>query len=126
VNFPKEVKFDEKGLVPAVIQDEATGEVLMLAYMNEEALQKTLETKKTHFYSRSRKKLWLKGESSGHIQEVRSVYYDCDWDTILVKVSQKGGACHEGYYSCFFRLGEGEKVKLIGEKVFDPKKIYGS
>ncbi len=126
MNFPKEVKFDEKGLVPAVIQDEATGEVLMLAYMNEEALQKTLETKKTHFYSRSRKKLWLKGESSGHIQEVRSVYYDCDWDTILVKVSQKGGACHEGYYSCFFRLGEGEKVKLIGEKVFDPKKIYGS
>ena len=122
--FPQDVKFDEKGLVPAIIQDAASGEVLMLAYMNQEALEKTLETKKTHFYSRSRGKLWLKGETSGHIQTVHSIHYDCDWDTLLIKVSQKGGACHEGYYSCFFREGNGEKVKIVGEKVFDPKKVY--
>ena len=122
--FPKDVKFDEKGLVPAIIQEASTGEVLMLAYMNEEALRKTLETQKTHFYSRSRGKLWLKGETSGHIQTVHSIHYDCDWDTLLVKVSQKGGACHEGYRSCFFREGKGTKVEIIGKKVFDPKKIY--
>ena len=123
--IPKDVKFDEKGLVPAIIQDDTSGEVLMLAYMNQEALEKTLETKKTHFYSRSRGKLWLKGESSGHIQTVRSVYYDCDWDTLLIKVSQKGGACHEGYRSCFFREGKEGTIEIVGEKLFDPKKVYG-
>ena len=124
MTFPKEVKFDEKGLIPAIVQDASSGEVLMLAYMNQEALEKTLKTKKTHFYSRSRKKLWLKGETSGHIQSVRSVHYDCDWDTLLIKVSQKGGACHEGYYSCFFREGNGEEIKIVGKKLFDPKKVY--
>lgn len=123
--IPKEVQFDEKGLIPAIVQDASTGEVLMLAYMNEEALEKTLETQKTHFYSRSRKKLWLKGETSGHIQTVQSVSYDCDWDTLLVKVAQKGAACHEGYYSCFFREGKEGEIKIVGKKLFDPKKVYG-
>ena len=124
MSFSKNVKFNEKGLIPAIIQDAASGEVLMLAYMNEESLKKTLETKKTHFYSRSRRKLWLKGETSGHIQTVRSIFYDCDWDTLLLKVSQKGGACHEGYRSCFFRRGKGGKVQIIGHRLFDPKKVY--
>lgn len=123
--FPKEVKFDEKGLIPAIVQDASTGEVLMMAYMNQEALEKTLTTKKTHFYSRSRRSLWLKGETSGHIQSVRSVFYDCDWDTLLVQVSQKGGACHEGYHSCFFRKGGGKEIRIVGKKLFDPKKVYG-
>ena len=125
MTIPKCVKFDPKGLVPAIIQEAASGEVLMLAYMNRKALEKTLKTKKTHFYSRSRRKLWLKGETSGHIQKVRSVYYDCDGDTLLVKVSQKGAACHEGYRSCFFRKGNGGKIRIIGRKRFDPKKVYG-
>ena len=124
MSFSKHIKFDEKGLIPAIIQDATSGEVLMLAYMNEEALKKTLETKKTHFYSRSRRKLWLKGETSGHIQTVRSIFYDCDWDTLLLKVSQKGGACHEGYRSCFFRRGKGGRVQIIGRRLFDPKKVY--
>ena len=123
MTFPKEVKFDEKGLVPAIVQDASSGEVLMLAYMNQEALEKTLATKKTHFYSRSRGKLWLKGETSGHIQSVRSVHYDCDWDTLLIKVSQKGGACHEGYRSCFFRKGKGSAVQIVGRRLYDPKKV---
>ncbi|MFH1857333.1 MAG: phosphoribosyl-AMP cyclohydrolase [Candidatus Omnitrophota bacterium] len=125
MSFPKKVKFDERGLIPAIIQDRKTGEVLMLAYMNGEALQKTLQKKRTHFYSRSRKKLWLKGETSGNVQRVQSVYYDCDWDAVLVKVTQKGGACHEGYRTCFFRKGTGAKAKLVGKRLFDPKKVYG-
>ena len=124
MNFPKQVKFNKKGLVPTIIQEASSGKVLMLAYMNREALRKTLRTQKTHFYSRSRQKLWLKGESSGHLQTVRSVHYDCDWDTLLIKVFQKGGACHEGYHSCFFRKGKGARVQLTGKKVFDPKKVY--
>ncbi|MBI4436765.1 MAG: phosphoribosyl-AMP cyclohydrolase [Candidatus Omnitrophica bacterium] len=126
MTFPRKVKFDEHGLIPAIIQDASSGEVLMLAYMNKEALQRTLKTRKTHFYSRSRRKLWLKGESSGHIQSVRSIFYDCDWDTLLLKVSQKGGACHEGYRSCFFRRAKGTKVQIVGRKVFDPRKVYGT
>lgn len=94
------VKFDEKGLVPAIVQEE-NGEVLMLAYMNEESLKKTIETGYTHFYSRSREKLWKKGETSGNVQEVKELSYDCDGDTVLVKVHQRGVACHTGTYSCF-------------------------
>ena len=94
------IKFDEKGLVPAIIQEE-NGQVLMLAYMNEESLQKTIETGYTHFYSRSRQSLWKKGETSGNVQKVQALYYDCDGDTLLVKVHQTGVACHTGSYSCF-------------------------
>lgn len=101
------IKFDQQGLVPAVIQDAASGEVLMLAYMNAASLAKTLETGVTWFYSRSRRALWQKGETSGHVQKVREVYYDCDGDTLLVKVEQQGAACHEGTFSCFSRRLDG-------------------
>lgn len=95
--------FEKAGLLPAVVQDAVTGRVLMLAYMNEEALRRTLETRETHFWSRSRQRLWRKGETSGHVQEVQRVYYDCDADTLLVQVIQKGVACHTGQESCFYR-----------------------
>lgn len=96
------LKFDEKGLIPAVVQDVRTKDVLMVAYMNKEALQKTVKTNETWFYSRSRQKLWHKGEISGNIQKVKEIKYDCDGDTLLVLVEQKGVACHTGKYSCFF------------------------
>jgi phosphoribosyl-AMP cyclohydrolase / phosphoribosyl-ATP pyrophosphohydrolase len=103
------IRFDEKGLVPAVVQDLTTGTVLMLAYMNRESLKKTLETGTTWFYSRSRQELWNKGATSGHVQQVREMYYDCDGDTLLLKVEQTGAACHEGTFSCFSRkFGENE------------------
>ncbi len=115
-------------LVIAVSQDHESGEVLMVAYMNHEAFEKTLETGNTHYWSTSRNKLWLKGESSGHTQEVKEILTDCDQDTILIKVKQNGAACHEGYYSCFFReiIDEnGFKLKIIREKVFTPENVYG-
>ena len=113
------------GLVPAVAQDAATGQVLMLAWMNRAAYEETLKTGRAVYYSRSRGKLWRKGEESGHVQEVRGVYVDCDADTILLKVHQVGGAaCHEGYASCFFREVKPDGVKVIAEKVFDPKAVY--
>lgn len=99
----EELKFDEKGLIPAIIQDYKTGQVLMLAYMNQESFQKTLETNRTWFYSRSRQQLWCKGETSGHIQVVKEIKYDCDADALLVLVDQTGPACHTGNRSCFFR-----------------------
>ncbi len=111
------VKFDEKGLVPAVVQEE-NGQVLMLAYMNEESLAKTLETGYTWFFSRSRQKLWQKGETSGNVQKIKEIFYDCDGDTLLVTVHQTGVACHTGSYSCFSgrRLGENSKsVAVIPE-----------
>ena len=101
-----ELKFDEKGIIPAIIQDYKTGEVLMMAYMNKESLEMTLKNKRTHFWSRSRKALWLKGETSGHFQNVKEIFYDCDMDTLLVKVEQTGVACHTGNRSCFFRKVE--------------------
>ena len=97
------LKYDAQGLIPAIVQEADSGEVLMLAYMNQDSIRKTLDTGKTHFWSRSRKKLWLKGETSGHFQLVQGVYYDCDQDTLLVKVKQVGVACHTGEYSCFYR-----------------------
>jgi phosphoribosyl-AMP cyclohydrolase len=121
-------KFDANGLIPAIVQDATSGEVLMMAWMNKEALDKTLQTGKTHFYSRSRNKLWLKGESSGHVQHVRSVSLDCDGDTVLIKVAQVGAACHDGYYSCFYREykpTEQSRWKVVGRKVFDPETVYG-
>jgi len=99
-----ELRYNEQGLIPAVVQDADTGEVLMLAYMNETSLRKTIETGRTHFWSRSRRKLWMKGETSGNVQNVREILYDCDEDTLLVKVKQAGaGACHTGNRTCFYR-----------------------
>ncbi len=118
------LKWDEKGLMPAVVQDANTREVLMVAYMNNEAFDLTIKTKKAHFYSRSRQKLWLKGESSGHTQEVKEVRIDCDNDTVLLLVDQKVAACHTGYFSCFYRAWDDE-WKIVGTKVFDEKDVYG-
>ena len=113
------------GMVPVIAQDDATGDVLMLAYMNREAFDETLRTGRVCYFSRSRNRLWRKGEESGHVQELKSMYFDCDADTILVKVNQIGGAaCHEGYRSCFFRRIDGEQVTVMGERVFDPKQVY--
>lgn len=114
------------GLVPVIAQDWQTGEVLMLAYMNQEAWEKTLETGKVHYYSRSRQKIWLKGESSGHFQIVKEIWLDCDLDTLLIKVEQLGGAaCHKGYRSCFFRRFKDGDLEVVGEKIFDPEVVYG-
>jgi phosphoribosyl-AMP cyclohydrolase len=113
------------GLIPAIAQDATTGQVLMLAWMNQEAYDETVRTGRAVYYSRSRGKLWRKGEESGHVQEVRGIFIDCDADTILLKVHQIGGAaCHEGYASCFFRKVDGDKLTVIGERVFDPKQVY--
>lgn len=111
------IKFDEKGLVPAIVQEES-GQVLMLAYMNEESLQKTIETGYTHFFSRSRQSLWKKGETSGNVQKVQEIYYDCDGDTLLIKVHQTGVACHTGTYSCFSgrRLDENNNLPAVVEQ----------
>ena len=118
--------FDKAGgLVPAIAQDAETGEVLMLAWMNREAFDQTQRTGQACYFSRSRSKLWRKGEESGHVQHVREIFIDCDADTILLKVEQVGGAaCHEGYPSCFFRKLDGEKLEVVGQRVFDPKKVY--
>jgi phosphoribosyl-AMP cyclohydrolase len=114
------------GLLPAIVQDEASKEVLMLAYMDREAWRRTLDTGEAHFYSRSRRTLWRKGGSSGHVQRVKGVRLDCDRDTILLLVHQEGGAaCHEGYRSCFYRelAGDGT-VRECSQKMFDPKEVY--
>jgi phosphoribosyl-AMP cyclohydrolase len=120
------IDFDKAGgLVAAIAQDADTGDVLMIAWMNLEAFQETLATGRAVYYSRSRKKLWRKGEESGHVQEVREVFVDCDADAVLLKVKQIGGAaCHEGFKSCFFRKVEGKELKVVAEKVFDPKAVY--
>jgi phosphoribosyl-AMP cyclohydrolase len=120
------IAFDKVGgLVPAIAQDVETGEVLMLAWMNREAYEETLRTRRACYYSRSRNKLWRKGEESGHFQEVQEIFLDCDADTILLKVHQIGGAaCHEGYRSCFFRRVEADGVKIVAQRVFDPEKVY--
>ena len=113
------------GIVPVIAQDKATGTVLMLAYMNEEAYNETLRTGRAVYFSRSRNKLWRKGEESGNVQHVADVYLDCDADTVLLKVEQIGGAaCHEGYQSCFFRQITSDGVKVVGERIFDPKAVY--
>ena len=116
----------EGGLLPAIAQDAETGEVLMLAYMNAESYRETLATGRAVYYSRSRGRLWRKGEESGHVQEVQAVLVDCDADTILLKVRQLGGAaCHEGFRSCFFRQVTPEGLKTVGQRVFDPAEVYG-
>ena len=122
------IDFDKQnGLVPAIAQDWETGEILMLAYMNREAFEETLNTGRACYYSRSRSKLWRKGEESGNVQKVREVRVDCDRDTIVLKVEQVGGAaCHTGYRSCFYRKIENGELIEDGEKVFDPKEVYKS
>jgi len=125
LNFRHEVGGEK--LIIAIAQDYESSEVLMVAYMNKEALLKTLQTGNAHYWSTSRNKLWFKGESSGHTQEVQEVLTDCDEDAVLLKVKQNGGACHEGYYSCFFRKIQEETGNLVQvkEKIFEPEKIYG-
>ena len=113
------------GLIPAIAQDWKTGEVLMLAYINEESWKETLRTGHGVYWSRSRSKLWHKGEESGNVQIVKEILVDCDADTVIFKVEQVGGAaCHEGYRTCFFRKVAGDKLEVVGERVFDPKKVY--
>lgn len=122
----EKLKFDDNGLISVIVQDVENNEVLMLAYMNKEALQKTLETRLVCFWSRSRGKFWTKGETSGHTQTVVSIHFDCDADALLIKAHQKGGACHEGFRSCFsWRLSDdGRSYDVVGDKIFDPKKVY--
>ena len=120
--------FSKNELIPAIAQDADSGDVLMMAWMNEEAYRETLETKRVVYFSRSRQKLWRKGEESGNVQELSAIYFDCDADTLLVKVNQIGGAaCHEGYRSCFFRRIDTDNgdVSVEGERIFDPAQVYG-
>src|SRR5689334_8441127 len=127
MNLYNLLKFDDQGLIPAVVQDATDGTVLMVAYMNKEAVRRTLRLKKSVFWSRSRKSFWLKGESSGNIQKVKEIRIDCDGDCLVVKVDQIGGsACHTGHRSCFYRkVLPGGKLKTLGKPRFDPKKVYG-
>ena len=121
-----ELKFDQAGLIPAIIQDNESNEVLMVAFMNRHALQKTFDSGRVCFWSRSRQEYWIKGETSGHTQTVKSIAFDCDGDALLIKVEQKGGACHTGYRSCFFRevSSDGNSSRIVGEKVFNPDEVY--
>jgi phosphoribosyl-AMP cyclohydrolase len=119
------MKYDDKGLLTAVIVDATTREVLMVAFMNDKALLDTIRTGKTHFWSRSRQKYWMKGEESGHTQEVKAIHTDCDKDCVLIEVEQRGAACHNGYRSCFYRrLASAGDWEVVGKKVFDPKQVY--
>ncbi|MCL6474654.1 MAG: phosphoribosyl-AMP cyclohydrolase [Firmicutes bacterium] len=122
----EDLKFNEQGLIPAIVQDADNGDVLMMAWMNREALQRTIETGKATYWSRSRQKFWVKGETSGHFQEVQGIYIDCDADVVLLKVKQVGAACHEGYRSCFFRQVDTERgeLKVVLERLIDPEEVY--
>ena len=124
-SFLDSLKYDENGLLTAVVQDAETGEVLMVAYMNREAVRRTLTEGRTCFWSRSRQKFWSKGETSGHIQKVREVRIDCDKDCLLVKVEQIGAACHDGYRSCFYRTVSQEgNLEIADERLVDPDEVY--
>jgi phosphoribosyl-AMP cyclohydrolase len=127
MNVLDKIKFNSEGLVPAIIQDKSDGRVLMMAWMNRASLEATISTGKTHFWSRSRKKFWMKGESSGHVQTVKDIAFDCDGDTLLIQVDQIGAACHEGYRSCFFRsIKEGGASDAVTEQQLQtPEEIYG-
>ena len=121
-----EPKFDSNGLITAISQDADNGRILMVAYMNAEALKLTIETGNAVFFSRSRKKLWKKGEQSGHVQKVRQILVDCDQDCLVLKVKVDAGQCHVGYHSCFYRAlkQDGERLEFIAEKVYDPQETY--
>jgi len=127
MSFYDKLKFDSNGLIPAIIQEQKIGRVVMMAWMNRASLEKTIETGKTHFWSRSRQKFWMKGETSGHTQTVKDIAFDCDGDTLLIQVDQIGAACHEGYQSCFFRSleGKGGAFKITEPQLETPKQIYG-
>ena len=126
MSFYDKLKFNEDGLVPAIIQEAGTGRVLMMAWMNRASIESTIKTGKTHFWSRSRKKFWMKGEESGHTQTVRDLAFDCDGDTLLIQVEQIGAACHEGFKSCFFRSVEkdGENFRTTEAQLQRPEDIY--
>ncbi len=126
MSFYEKLKFDANGLIPAIIQEEKTGRVLMFAWMNRASLEKTVATGKTHFWSRSRQKFWMKGEESGHIQTVRDIAFDCDGDVLLIQVEQTGAACHEGYQSCFFRSVENGDFRITEPQLQKPEQIYKS
>src|SRR5436853_5595461 len=119
MSFYEQLKFNADGLIPAIIQEQRTGRVLMMAWMNRASLEKTIETGRTHFWSRSRQKFWMKGETSGHVQHVTDIAFDCDGDTLLIQVEQVGAACHENYHSCFFRsIGvNGEEVRVTEQRL---------
>ena len=123
INF--RIKRSGEDLAIAIAQDHKTNEVLMVAFMNKEALKKTLKTGKMTYFSTSRKKLWTKGETSNHCQIVKEILVDCDADALIFKVEQDSAACHEGYYSCFFRTLDGDELKVTQEKIFNPKEVYG-
>ena len=125
MSFTDGLKFNDDGLIPAIIQEEGTGRVLMMAWMNADSIRDTIETGKTHFWSRSRQKYWMKGESSGNTQQVKDVAYDCDGDTLLIQVEQIGAACHEGYKSCFFRSVKDGEGEVTEERLMDPEELYG-
>ncbi len=123
--FLSKLKWTPDGLVPAIVQDAESGEVLMLAWMDEPAIRRTVETGQTHFYSRSRQSAWHKGATSGHVQDVESIRIDCDGDVLLIRVRQTGGACHEGYRSCFYREVDGTgSLRSVAEPVFDAGRVY--
>jgi phosphoribosyl-AMP cyclohydrolase len=124
--FLESLKWTADGLVPAIVQDSESGEVLMMAWMDEAAIRQTLATGQTHFYSRSRKASWHKGGTSGHVQWVESIHVDCDADVLLIKARQVGGACHEGYRSCFWRRVDGGRLEVVGSPIFEPERVYGS
>jgi phosphoribosyl-AMP cyclohydrolase len=127
MSFYEKLKFTSDGLIPAIVQEQSTGRVLMMAWMNRASLEKTIETGKTHFWSRSRQKFWMKGEESGHTQIVKDLAFDCDGDTLLIQVEQNGAACHEGYKSCFFRSVEsdGANFSTTETQLKAPGEIYG-
>ena len=127
MSFYDQLKFDANGLIPAIIQEQKNGRVVMMAWMNRASLEKTIETGKTHFWSRSRQKFWMKGEQSGHTQTVKNIAFDCDGDALLIQVDQIGAACHEGYQSCFFRSVEkdGQSFKITEPQLETPEQIYG-
>ena len=127
MSFLEKLKFNADGLIPAIIQEQSTGRVLMMAWMNRESIQRSIDLGKTVFWSRSRQKYWVKGETSGHVQVIKDVAFDCDGDTLLIQVEQAGAACHEGYRSCFFRSARngGKEIAITEAQLVKPDEIYG-